>query len=93
MGSMIVHGAASLAEDKARLPALKSLLSRIGHLVLVVRRPDGLSLSDLRNGSAKEEEVDLVAVTQANFRSVELAHQTVFFGYSIMCISRVLRPG
>ena len=80
---VVVDDAATYAPDAATLSALKALLSRDGHLVLVSRRAEGLSLSDLRGAPPEAPVGELTSLARATFRSVETATQTVFFGYSI----------
>ncbi|MCI0570116.1 MAG: hypothetical protein L0Y66_05135 [Myxococcaceae bacterium] len=82
---IIHHQGTALVEDPTTLSALKGLLTREGHLVLVVREARGLALADLRAEAtpSAEQAEELLRALQNVFRSVEVATQSVFFGYTL----------
>ncbi|HVE83697.1 MAG TPA: methyltransferase domain-containing protein, partial [Myxococcales bacterium] len=82
---VIVHSAPHVVSEPKALVALKHQLASSGRLVLVVRRPAGVALSDpSRPGAEKPpRDEEVVAALRKSFQSVEVAAQTAFVGYSI----------
>jgi hypothetical protein len=82
---VIVHSAVNVLSEPKSLVALKHQLASSGRLVLVLRRPAGVALSDpSRKDEKAPREEDLLAALRKSFQSVEVAVQTAFVGYSIV---------
>ncbi|MHB8878704.1 MAG: methyltransferase domain-containing protein, partial [Myxococcaceae bacterium] len=83
---IVLHRPGPLVSEPVRIASLKRLLSETGRLVIALPHAEGLSLEDLarkEKTAAGPGHSELAALLQGVFRSVELATQTVFFGYSI----------
>ncbi|MBK7862949.1 MAG: hypothetical protein IPJ65_30930 [Archangiaceae bacterium] len=81
-----VHGVEPRTLDASRLAQLKRLLSRRGRLVLAVRQEEGMAISDLgrRVSAPRHGRVDELALRlKGSFRCVDVASQTLFFGYAV----------
>lgn len=83
---LLVDGA-PLADDPARLLALRRLLADGGHLVTALSAPDGRSLADLTGQAppllAPRYEAFVTALTE-HFPSVEVATQSATVGYAVV---------
>ncbi len=84
---ILLADGAPVAEDPARLLALRRLLADGGHLVTALSAPDGRSLADLSGEAppllAPAYEAFVTALTE-HFPSVEVATQSATVGYAVV---------
>ena len=82
---IFLHRAADLVYEPGRIAALSRLLTPAGRLVLSLRHPGGLALSDVAGPHPHPDPAPevLIALLKAKFSSTELLGQTALFGYSI----------